>query len=158
MNRAILISVAIAIAATSALGADRKAVPRPRPAPAATQAAAPQAAHALLSPAETASIRAVLQSSSGSVTVACGGPWCSGLAAGVAKAFGDAGWAVHRINHGGIGVDGVSGIRVGYCQSWGQKASDALAATGRRVEVQQETGCSILIDREVFVTLGVPGD
>lgn len=146
------------LVSTSALGADKPLV-----LPAANPAAAGLVTYADLTTAERAAFMAAARKVKGdaNLTVVCGGEWCRALANDVAQVFGAAGnWNVARINHPGLGVDGVVGLRVVVCKGDPKAVAEAIkAATPRQVEVIEDV-CPVSSEQaralQVFLVIGKP--
>jgi len=93
----------------------------------------------------------------GNVTVICAGPFCRALADDVVALFQSENWKVKTITHGGLGIDGVTGIRVNSCGMAGAAIADALKhATIRKVEMIDDGKCADGAEREIIVILGQP--
>lgn len=86
------------------------------------------------------------------LTIACAGAWCQRTGDDLAQAFERAGWKVVRMNQGGLGIDGVRGVRVHPCDPAGAKLAAALLARRRPYEVMQEKCAQG--DRDMFIILG----
>ncbi len=66
-------------------------------------------------------------------------------------------WSVKTINHGGLGIDGVSGIRVNSCGMEGEKIAAVLRrATSRKIEMVDDGKCPAGSEREILLILGQP--
>lgn len=88
----------------------------------------------------------------GSITIACGSAACSALEKSVAAVFAVIGWHVTQINHGGLGIDGVQGLRVDSC---GVAADEVKAAvertTTRKIVVVHDGDCK---EPEIVFVIG----
>ncbi len=113
--------------------------------------------HAPLSATERGALQDDLRKAKpGQVTVACGGTWCARLAGDVRGVFAAAGWKVTPINHGGLGIDGVAGLRVTACGFKAGAVGEAIRkATSRPVEVIDEGACGNAPE-ELFLVIGMP--
>lgn len=92
--------------------------------------------HAPLSALETHNLTAALaQAKRGEVTIICAGDWCRDLAANVSAVFHAAKWKVHDENVGGMGVDGVKGIRLDVQGIDGKSVAELLKrSTNRHID------------------------
>lgn len=97
-----------------------------------------------LNPRERASLADVLKKSDKArIVIACGSVYCSKLAAGVEKAFETAGWKVSKVHHGGLGIDGVTGLRLTGCGMSPHALAIALQKiTARNVQTIAEPNCT----------------
>jgi hypothetical protein len=90
-----------------------------------------------------------------SVTIVCGGPWCRQASDDLASLFFIAGWKVDRINHGGLGIDGLTGIRVVSCRGKSAGIHHLLkSATQRKIEVVDDTNC--WGHEAIYIVIGTP--
>lgn len=115
-------------------------------------------AWAPLSAAEMAAFeRALERTVPGSITIACASTKCRALQKGIAILFAAANWKVTKINHGGLGIDGVVGLRVNSCGIQERKLKQFIeSATDRKVEAINDGPCDERGDREVYLTIGEP--
>ena len=96
-----------------------------------------------LSPSERKVLsEAILPDASAAITIVCGGEWCKFAAADVADVFKSKKWAVQRIDHPGLGIDGVVGLRLVACNIGTGTIENALRQMdNRKIEVIHETQC-----------------
>lgn len=98
---------------------------------------------------------ALSKSEKDSVTIVCGGPWCRQASDDLAALFFVAGWKVDRINHGGLGIDGLAGIRVVSCRGKSASIHGLLkSATERKIEVIDDTNC--WGHEAIYIVIGSP--
>lgn len=71
-------------------------------------------------------MKALAGSQPGDIVLACAHPECSLIATEVAAAFVGAKWNVTSIRHGGLGIDGIIGIRIEYCGIKPAKITDTI--------------------------------
>lgn len=144
---AIIAMVVAILAAPLALAADKKI---PVLAQIEQQAALTDHEHSVLS-------EAISREPAGNVTIACGGTFCRPLAESLIGVFSGAGWRVKTIDHGGLGIDGVSGIIINSCGMLGEKITAVLKkATTRRLKYVDDGKCSDGAEREIYVVIGAP--
>lgn len=143
--RTAALALVAALAATTALHAADRAAPT-------TQLP--------LSPREKMALATALQQSPPGVVahVACAGPWCTALASDIAALLEHAKWLVTRDNGGGLGIDGVVGIRINSCGFQQDVVRDLIeSTTKRKVDVISDGPCEATgADRAVYIVIGRP--
>lgn len=108
----------------------------------------------LTSSERSALAKVLAKSAKGSITVACAGIWCAGLALDVTEAFRRGGWKVSPHDRGGIGVDGVSGIRINACGFAGRSVEKAIRRATKRVPRVVDDGPCRAGDRQIYLVIG----
>ena len=99
-------------------------------------------AWAPLTTQEQTNLSTELRGTSGKIMIACAGDYCRALADGVAGIFARAGWQVSRVNHGGLGISGIVGMRADSCGIGAAKLRAAIEkATPRKIEVVGDGPC-----------------
>src|SRR5271168_4932357 len=94
---------------------------------------------------EIAAVRNALTSTEvkGHLTIACGGSWCKEISISLEGIFEQAGWKIKKIHHGGLGIDGVEGIRIDSCGVQEKLMHDVLAKLkSRKIEDVDEGVCT----------------
>jgi hypothetical protein len=87
------------------------------------------------------------------ITIACGSAACRSLADDFADAFAAAQWKVSRIDHGGIGITDVTGVRVDSCEQKEAIVKKLIeGATPLSVEMVDEGPCNG--DAETYLVVG----
>lgn len=114
--------------------------------------------HPPLSPHEKTALAFALHGKeTGTITIACAGLYCKHLADDVAALFSAEKWKVNRINHGGMGIDGVVGLRANSCGLQEEKVRDTVEwATTRKVKTVDDGPCSGNDDRAIYLIIGTP--
>lgn len=127
---------------------------------AADRSAPPPVAQMPLSPREKMALASGLQQAPPGVVahVACAGAWCTALANDLAILLDHAKWVVIRDNGGGLGIDGVSGIRVNSCGFQQDVVRDLIeSSTKRKVDVISDGPCEAAgADRAIYIVIGRP--
>jgi hypothetical protein len=93
----------------------------------------------------------------GMITIACAGTWCKVFSDDVAALFKDAGWHVTLLHHGGLGIDGVAGIRIDSCNLAKGQILDVLRELETRdvSVVMDDPSCG---DEEIHMVVGTPSE
>lgn len=99
---------------------------------------------------KAALVEALKKDQPATATIACAGTWCEQLGADLQRTFVGQNWKVERMDHGGLGIDGVPGVRIHPCGDT-EKVVAAILPTRRREVIQEACGAG---DRDVFIILG----
>lgn len=120
----------------------------------------PPVAQLPLSPREKMALATGLQNAPPGVVahVACAGSWCTELAEDIAVLLEHAKWSVTRDRNGGLGVDGVTGIRINSCGYQQDLVRDLIeGSTKRKVDVISDGPCEATgADRAIYIVIGRP--
>lgn len=100
-------------------------------------------------------MKALANSAPGDIVLACAHPACAKTATEVASAFASAKWSVTSIRHGGLGIDGVTGIRIEYCGIPPGKIVDTISDMHMAdVAVIDDGECRADAPHNIFVIFG----
>jgi hypothetical protein len=92
----------------------------------------------------------------GNATVACATDACAKAMGSIATALKQKGWRVTTVEHGGVGIDGVQGLRVESCNERAQQVVDALAPLfrGEKLDLEGVGPCRAGPTFPVIVVVG----